>query len=62
MTCKNNECKFDHKMLDPIFEKHEQKKKAGATLVRYDNECITKLEYIALEKIECEKHDRRNRD
>ena len=62
MTCKNNECKFDHKMLDPIFEKHEQKKVAGAILVRYDNKTINKLEDIALEKIECEKIDKRKRD
>ena len=58
MTCNSKECRFDHKMLDPIFEKHEQKKAAGVVLVKYDNECITKLETIALEKIECEKNDR----
>lgn len=62
MTCNSKECKFDHKMLDPIFEQHEHKKETGAILVRYDNKVINKLEGIALEKIECEKHDRRNRD
>jgi len=59
MTCNSKECKFDHKMLDPIFERHEQEKQKGSVLVKYDNQiCISKLEDIALEKIECEKNDR----
>ena len=58
MICNSKKCKLEHKMLDPIFEKHEQKKSAGAVLVKYDNECITKLENIALEKIKCDKNDR----
>ncbi len=63
MTCNGKECKFDHKMLDQIFEKHEQEKKAGAVLVEYNHKAtINRLEKIALEKIECEKHDRRSRD
>ncbi len=61
--CTNGECKFDHQMLDPIFEAHEQKKKMGAVLVQYkDHKCIDKLERTAIEKIECGMDDKRRRD
>lgn len=50
-------------MLDPIFEKHEQEKQAGAVLVEYNHKAtINRLEKVALEKIECEKNDKRERD
>ncbi len=47
-------------MLDPIFEAHEQKKRNGAVLVQYKvDQYLDKLEKTAIEKIECEKDDKR---
>ncbi len=57
--CNNGYCKFDHEMLDPIFEVHEQKQKIYGYK---DNECIAKLEKTAIEKIECGMNDKRRRD
>lgn len=57
--CNNGYCKFDHEMLDPIFEVHEQKQKIYGYK---DNECIDKLERTAILKIECGMDDKRRRD